>query len=400
MKKTLTLLAVVAIALLASTPSAYSRPEAPSLLTPFNGARMQTFSPTLRWSVPEGATVTQVHFQVIPYQRDGPGVDLILSPNQGEFTLPAPPDWYGLLPDMSYNWRVRASDATTSIGVDDDSWSDWSRVWEFRTPALNAATIQLQSPTGDVQVETATPTLLWTDIEPNSWYYEVQLSTDPLFGNNAFRYWELRHGAVTDPPRSYAVPEAYPLAPGERYFWRVRQRVQGNGVPLEWTVPASFYAPGGSGAPVTTPAPPGVPPTLGPTTAQVTDIKDGGTIEVNIDGVRKTVRYLGIDVPKVSPPECYGAQAAAKNSELVEGQFVELEPDVTDTDADGNLLRYVYIDGLLVNGELVRGGYARVSTDGPDSRYRDEFQDLQEEAQEEGRGLWQQCDVGADAAGG
>ena len=114
MKKTLTLLAVAVIALLASTPSAYSRPEAPSLLTPFNGARMQTFSPTLRWSVPEGAMVTQVHFQVIPYQRDGPGVDLILSPNQGEFTLPAPPDWYGLLPDMSYNWRVRASDATTS----------------------------------------------------------------------------------------------------------------------------------------------------------------------------------------------------------------------------------------------------------------------------------------------
>ena len=64
----------------------------------------------------------------------------------------------------------------------------------------------------------------------------------------------------------------------------------------------------------------------------MTDIKDGGTIEVNIDGVRKTVRYLGIDVPKVSPPECYGAQAAAKNSELVEGQFVELEPDVTDTE--------------------------------------------------------------------
>ena len=51
-------------------------------------------------------------------------------------------------------------------------------------------------------------------------------------------------------------------------------------------------------------------------------------------------------------------------------QVVALERDMSDTDGDGRLLRYVYtVRGEWVNGALVRGGYARVTIYRPDSRH-------------------------------
>jgi micrococcal nuclease len=41
-----------------------------------------------------------------------------------------------------------------------------------------------------------------------------------------------------------------------------------------------------------------------------------------------------------------------------------------------------------VNAELVRLGYAQVSTYPPDVRYQDMFLEVQEEAREAGTGLW------------
>ena len=37
---------------------------------------------------------------------------------------------------------------------------------------------------------------------------------------------------------------------------------------------------------------------------------------------------------------------------------MHLEKDESDTDRFGRLLRFVYADGILVNAELVREGYA------------------------------------------
>lgn len=125
---------------------------------------------------------------------------------------------------------------------------------------------------------------------------------------------------------------------------------------------------------------------------QVVRVVDGDTIE--IEG-GKSVRYLGIDTPEVSHPtkglECYGPEATEKNRELVEGQQVRLEKDVTDKDKYGRLLRYVYVDGLFVNGELVRLGYAYSSWYPPDTKYQMLLTDLERTAREDGRGLWAAC---------
>ena len=70
--------------------------------------------------------------------------------------------------------------------------------------------------------------------------------------------------------------------------------------------------------------------------AQVIEIVDGDTIKVQIGGEVYTVRYIGIDTPEIKHPEkpveWMGAEASAANEQLVGGQVVELERDVSETD--------------------------------------------------------------------
>lgn len=142
---------------------------------------------------------------------------------------------------------------------------------------------------------------------------------------------------------------------------------------------------------------------LGLTSATVTRVIDGDTIEVEISGVEYTVRYIGIDTPETVDPRrpvgCFGAEASARNRELVEGKAVELEKDVSETDDFGRLLRYVWADGQMVNETLVRDGYALAATYPPDVRYAELFASLQMAAREAGRGLWgPACEAGAATA--
>jgi endonuclease YncB( thermonuclease family) len=150
-------------------------------------------------------------------------------------------------------------------------------------------------------------------------------------------------------------------------------------------------------APTTTPQPTDTP-ALSPTMviamveAQVIEVVDGDTIKVLLDGAAYTVRYIGIDTPETVHPEIgvewMGPEASAANEELVAGKTVRLERDVSETDRYGRLLRYVYVGDLFVNQELVRLGYAQVSTYPPDTKYVDLFTAAQREAREAGRGLW------------
>ena len=87
--------------------------------------------------------------------------------------------------------------------------------------------------------------------------------------------------------------------------------------------------------------------------AKVTRVIDGETIEVTINGAPFTVRYLGIDAPNAS--ECYTGQARTANFNLVNGKRVVLEKDATNADAEGRLLRYVYLlDGRMAQEELAK----------------------------------------------
>ena len=101
------------------------------------------------------------------------------------------------------------------------------------------------------------------------------------------------------------------------------------------------------------------------------------------------MRYIGIDTPEVHPQlEAYGMKALQANRELVEGKEVRLERDVSETDKYGRLLRYVYVNGILVNAELVRQGLAYARAYPPDTKYQDYLEELETEAREAGRGMW------------
>ena len=106
-----------------------------------------------------------------------------------------------------------------------------------------------------------------------------------------------------------------------------------------------------------------------------------------------TVRYLGLEAPGAGalgrPLEPLGREAALRNIELVEGKQVELELDATEVDTDGRLPRYVYVDGQLVNAELLQAGLARLKLEPANSRHEAALAEAERKAREARRGLWQ-----------
>jgi micrococcal nuclease len=126
----------------------------------------------------------------------------------------------------------------------------------------------------------------------------------------------------------------------------------------------------------------------------VVGVTDGDTIKVDVDGVVYDVRYIGVSTPEIHGElQWLGPEASAANSALVAGKTVLLESDVSETDQYGRLLRHVWVeDGtgwLLVNLELVRLGFAQVTTYPPDVKYIDElYVPAQASAQTAVLGLW------------
>lgn len=131
----------------------------------------------------------------------------------------------------------------------------------------------------------------------------------------------------------------------------------------------------------------------------VTRVVDGDTIEIT--GGRK-LRYIGINTPESVDPrrpvQCFGKEASERNKELVLGKQVEIEKDVSETDKFGRLLRYVYLDNVMVNERLVQEGYAYASSYPPDVKYQDRFRAAQEKARVENKGLWASCQGSAPTA--
>ena len=64
--------------------------------------------------------------------------------------------------------------------------------------------------------------------------------------------------------------------------------------------------------------------------ATVLRVIDGDTIDVEINGERQRVRYIGMNTPERGEP-CFD-EATAANVELVQGKTVQLVKDVSDTD--------------------------------------------------------------------
>lgn len=131
--------------------------------------------------------------------------------------------------------------------------------------------------------------------------------------------------------------------------------------------------------------------TCGPSEAVVARVIDGDTIELD-SGER--VRYLLVNAPETTNghDDCFGANAAQFNSDLVLDKTVQLTYDSQCTDVYGRLLAYVAVGGQEVNTLLVQRGYACVLYIPPDGKDRHaEFEQYEAEAQAGGKGLWSAC---------
>jgi micrococcal nuclease len=128
----------------------------------------------------------------------------------------------------------------------------------------------------------------------------------------------------------------------------------------------------------------------------VSKVVDGDTIEVS----GKAVRLIGIDTPETvhpsKPVECFGKEASQVTKNLLEGKWIKMEKDVSETDKYERLLRYIFLpldngNLLFINDYLVREGFALVLTYPPDVKYDQRLRKAEKEARENSRGLWGRC---------
>ena len=132
------------------------------------------------------------------------------------------------------------------------------------------------------------------------------------------------------------------------------------------------------------------PDTLAPGgTGLAVAVPDGGT--VLLDGGAE-VRLVGLAAPRLRagrPPQPYASEAGAALSALVLGRRIALSHGGTPRDRHGRLLAHLHLeDGTWVQGRMLEGGHARM-TSTPDNRaLAREMQALEGRARGARRGLW------------
>lgn len=123
--------------------------------------------------------------------------------------------------------------------------------------------------------------------------------------------------------------------------------------------------------------------------AEVVGVNDGDTITVRMidTGRQERVRLATIDAPEMNQP--YGQAAKKSLSDLVFGKNIRLE--IVDRDQYGRIVGEVFVDGMNINTEQIRRGFAwhykqfeRQQTE----EQRQIYSSVQEIARQARSGLW------------
>ncbi len=127
------------------------------------------------------------------------------------------------------------------------------------------------------------------------------------------------------------------------------------------------------------------------TKVRVKRVIDGDTIEVMLDGIKRSIRLIGIDTPETKHPdreiESYGKEAYEYLNGLLLGEEIILKYGQQKEDKYNRILGYIHLDNLFVNADIVRKGYGRVYTR-YDFDYLDLFTEYENEAKNLRRGIW------------
>ena len=139
------------------------------------------------------------------------------------------------------------------------------------------------------------------------------------------------------------------------------------------------------------------------TTGIVTRVVDGDTADVQVDGQKVRVRFLGVDTPETvhpnKPVQYYGKEASNFTKDYLNGKQVWLEYDKSPTDRYNRHLAYIWtakpktinestMRKDMFNARLLLGGYAKVMIIKPNKRYEELFKKFEAEAKNSRKGLW------------
>jgi len=111
--------------------------------------------------------------------------------------------------------------------------------------------------------------------------------------------------------------------------------------------------------------------------------------------VLQQVRLAGIIAPDLKQ-DPWGVKAKQHLKQLCEGKKILLEADLTAKDRYGRISGYVWLDGTLINEQLVKEGYVlaetssiyRSVTSNFQTQYSQRFNYAQEYARLMGNGIW------------
>jgi micrococcal nuclease len=121
---------------------------------------------------------------------------------------------------------------------------------------------------------------------------------------------------------------------------------------------------------------------------KVVDVFDGNTIVLD-DG--RKITLLGVDAPEVQSSyhdqEPYGEESKAYLSLLVQNKKVTLSKGEPPKDRYDRALAFVYLGDVLVNGRIIRDGWARAYRNYYHP-WRDLFITYERQARSKGIGIW------------
>lgn len=127
---------------------------------------------------------------------------------------------------------------------------------------------------------------------------------------------------------------------------------------------------------------------------QVVRIIDGDTVEIKYKGKLTSVQLFGINAPETTihpskPQEPYGREAHSYLQDLLLNESVYLRFDEHMRDQYERILGYVYrtSDGIFLNLEMIREGYAKVDLRYP-FKYEKLFKNYESRAKTDRKGLW------------
>jgi micrococcal nuclease len=121
---------------------------------------------------------------------------------------------------------------------------------------------------------------------------------------------------------------------------------------------------------------------------------DGDTAVFNVDGIETKYRFLAIDTPESVAPnkavEEFGKDASEYTcNKLTNAKEIIIEYENSNkTDKYGRYLGWIWVDGSLLQKELISVGYAKVAYIYGKYRYTESLCLIQSLAKKEKYGLW------------